>query len=90
MPDPLRAKSQNPDASGSLCNFVSELSRRTRQVIDLSSLASIPQALNHPIAGGLQLRVDRRGRFGRPTGVCLAIRVKSMRRSGSLLALGFF
>jgi hypothetical protein len=23
------------------------------------------QALNHPIAGGLQLRVDRRGRFGR-------------------------
>ena len=41
MPNPLRAKSLNPDGSGSLCNFVPELCVRTveanGQMIDAHS-----------------------------------------------------
>jgi len=56
MPNPLCAKSLNPDACGSLCNFVSELSRRTRQMIDPSTSASVPGG--PPSAAGLYLRTD--------------------------------
>jgi len=54
MPNPLRAKSLNPDASGSVSNLASELSRRTKQMIDLRTL--YPGEL--PTAGGLHLRAD--------------------------------
>jgi hypothetical protein len=87
MPNPLCAKSLNPDASGSLCNFVSELSRRTRQVMTLAPRHLYPG--EPPTAGGLNLRADCRCRsLAAHVSACYPGTIDA--NSGSLLVLGFF
>jgi hypothetical protein len=81
MPNTLCAKSLNPDASGSVCDGVSELSNATGDLpyhLGICTQVLKKRCVEPPHCRWTATKGRPPRPFGRPTRVCLPVRVRSI------------